>query len=432
MSRTIRVAACDLNGQARGKRLPESYATKLDGAVRLPFSALNLDIFGADIENSPLVFESGDADGALQPTDRGPVPMPWLQGAPMFYPMTLVENGVPWPGDPRGALINVLDRFAARGWRVMAATELEFYLLDTSDRQVRAPLLPGTDTRLSGDEILSLQLLDGFDAFFSDLYANAAAMGLPAQAAIAEGGVGQFEVNLNHQDALRAADDTWLFKMLVKGVAHAHGLTASFAAKPFPAQAGNGLHVHFSIIDRDGNNVFDDGSDTGNDTLRHAVGGLLATMRDQTLIFAPHANSFARFTPGSHAPTALCWAYENRTASIRIPGGSPKARRIEHRVAGGDTNPYLMLAAILGGAMNGIDDAINPPPPITGNAYAQDLPQMAGSWVEAIDFFADSPFTTRIFAPLLIDNLVRTKRQEFSQLGEATFDVQLGAVLSRV
>ena len=431
MTKTIRVAACDINGQARGKRLPVQYADKLDGSVRLPFSALNLDIFGADIDDSPLVFDSGDADGVLIPTGRGPVPMPWLRGAPELFPMMMAQGDTPWPGDPRGALCGVLDRFAARGWQVMAATELEFYLLDTETGAVLPPLLPGTQTRLDGAETLSLHLLDGFDAFFSDLYNFAAAMGLPAQAAIAEGGLGQFEVNLTHQDALRAADDTWLFKMLVKGVAHSHGLTASFAAKPYADQPGNGMHVHFSVIDDDGANVFDDGSDTGNATLRHAVGGVLAAMAPATLIFAPHANSYARFVPGAHAPTALCWAYENRTASIRIPGGPPKARRVEHRVSGGDANPYLMLAAILGAALNGMDQATPPPAPITGNAYAQDLPQMAPNWAAAIDLFAASPQMAATFDPLLIETITRTKRQELALLGDAGFDAQLRAVLVR-
>lgn len=433
MSDTIRVAACDINGLARGKRLPASYGDKLDGQVRLPFSALNVDIFGADIADSPLVFESGDADGALMPTGRGPVPMPWLRGAPDFHPMMMTgDNGALWPGDPRAALCGVLDRYTTRGWNVMAATELEFYLIDDATGALLPPLIPGTQTRLAGDETLSLQVLDAFDGFFSDLYDHAETMALPAQAAIAESGLGQFEVNLTHQDALRAADDTWLFKMLVHGVAHQHGFTASFAAKPYADQPGNGLHVHFSVVDQDGSNVFDDGGPDGTDALRHAVGGALDAMRGCTLMFAPHGNSFARFVDGAHAPTGLCWAYENRTASIRIPGGPNRARRIEHRVAGGDANPYLMLAAILGGAMNGIEDQTAPPAPITGNAYAQTLPRMAETWTAAIDAFGNDPHVARIFPPLLIDNILRTKRQEHAALADAPFDVQLRAVLARV
>ena len=182
---------------------------------------------------------------------------------------------------------------------------------------------------------------------------------IPADTAISETGLGQFEINLMHSDdALRAADDTWLFKMMVKGLARRHGFAASFMAKPYPEYSGNGLHTHFSLLDRDGNNVFDNGGPEGTTMLHNAVAGCLAAMHDCTLIFAPHANSYDRLVPGMHAPTGIAWAYENRTAAVRIPSGSSAARRIEHRVAGGDVNPYLMLAAILGAALIGIEDGI--------------------------------------------------------------------------
>ncbi|MDP4990506.1 MAG: glutamine synthetase, partial [Marivita lacus] len=129
-----------------------------------------------------------------------------------------------------------------------------------------------------------------------------------------------------------------------------HGFAASFMAKPYPDYSGSGMHTHFSVLDEQGNNVFDDGGPRGTDMLHHAIAGCLNGMYDSTLLFAPHWNSFDRLVPGAHAPTGIAWAYENRTAAIRVPSGSASARRIEHRVAGGDVNPYLTLAAILGAA----------------------------------------------------------------------------------
>jgi len=166
------------------------------------------------------------------------------------------------------------------------------------------------------------------------------------------------------------------------------------------------------VLDREGRNVFDDGTEKGTDTLRSAVAGCLAAMPPSTLIFAPHANSYARLVPGAHAPTGAGWGYENRTAAVRIPGGPHAARRIEHRVPGGDINPYLTFAAILGAAITGIEDAMTPPAPITGNAYEADLPQLAAGWGEAIDLFETDPLIARIFPADLIRNLVMTKRQE--------------------
>ena len=415
--KTIRIAAADLNGQMRGKRMPAALADKLEsGAARMPISALNVDIWGRDIENSPLVFETGDADGVLKPSERGAVPMPWLDSPSALVPMVMeTEDGAPFLGDPRQVLAHVLQRYAARGWQVMAATEMEFNLVDDSGAQPGPPAHPHTGRRLNQQSVLSVAELDAFDAFFSDLYEGAEAMGIPAQSAISEAGLGQFEINLNHQDALRAADDAWLFKALVKGMARKHDMAASFMAKPYAQEAGNGMHVHFSVVDAQGNNIFDDGSETGSPLLAQAVAGCLAAMPASTLIFAPHGNSYERLVPGAHAPTGAAWGYENRTAAIRIPGGSPKARRIEHRTAGGDINPYLMLATVLGAAILGIEDEMVPPPPSSGNIYdIEGLPQLAASWQEAIDLFEKDAVMARILPAMLIRNLVMTKRQELA------------------
>lgn len=417
---TFRVAACDLNGQMRGKRVPGSYAAKLDaGAVRMPLSALNVDITGADIDGSPLVFESGDADGLLRPTARGPVPMPWLDTRQALVPMAMYhEDGRAFAGDPRHVLAAVLDRFTARGWQVIAATELEFTLVDDSGPHLAPVRDPRSGRRIEAPEVLSLTQMDAFDSFLSDLYAGCEAMGLPAQTATSESGVGQFEITLDHQDALRAADDTWLFKALIKGLARRHGMAATFMAKPFATDAGNGMHMHFSVLDGNGRNVFDDGGPRGTDHLRAAVAGCLALMQATTLIFAPHANSYSRLVPGAHAPTGAGWAHENRTVAIRIPGGPAQARRIEHRVPGGDINPYLSFAAILGAALLGIEAQMVPPAPISGNAYKLDLPQLAADWGGAIDLFESDPQIARILPATLIRNLVMTKRQEHDHMSD--------------
>ncbi|MCF6315694.1 MAG: glutamine synthetase family protein [Marinosulfonomonas sp.] len=431
---TIRVAAADLNGVMRGKRVPFSYTEKLDkGAVRLPFSALNVDIWGMDIADSPLVFESGDTDGILRPTGRGPVPMPWLATPSELHPMVLHhDDGTPFAGDPRHALAAVLDRYAARGWQVMAATELEFYLVDDSGEDIGPACSPLTGKRMHTADVLSLDTLDAFDAFFTDLYKASADMDLPAQAAISESGAGQFEINLNHGNALKAADDAWLFKTLVRGMARKHGMAATFMAKPFANDAGNGMHVHFSVMDADGNNIFNDGGPDGTATLLHAIAGCLEAMPASALIFAPHANSYARMVPGAHAPTGISWAHENRTAAIRIPGGPTAARRIEHRVAGGDTNPYLMLAVVLGAALVGIEDGHVPPAPIAGNAYEQDLPQLPTDWATAIDLFGTSDMMRRILPDALIRNMVLTKHQELHKMENLTAKEQTALYLESV
>ena len=419
--RTIRVAASDLNGQPRGKRVPARFAHKaIEGGTRFPLSVLNLDIWGEDIDDSPLVFEAGDADGVLWPTDRGFVPMPWLEAPTALLPLWMYrENGQPFEGDPRHALNAVVQRYKARGLTPVVAMELEFFLIDDSTRNLQVPVSPRSGKRRKAGEILSIRVLDQFDKFFTDLYDACEAMDIPADTAISEAGLGQFEINLMHcDDALRAADDAWLFKMLVKGLARRHGFAASFMAKPYRDYSGSGMHTHFSLLDEAGRNVFDDGGPRGTETLHHAIAGCLEAMHDTTLIFAPHLNSYDRLVPEAHAPTGIAWAYENRTTAIRVPSGNPAARRIEHRVAGGDVNPYLSLAAILGAALAGIEDGKAPPDPIKGNAYALDLPQIPGDWPGAVAAFEASDIVARIFSPELIRNMVLTKRQEIRFMQE--------------
>jgi glutamine synthetase len=432
---SIRTVAADLNAQPRGKRIARRYADKaVSEGTRFPYSVLNLDIWGEDIEDSPLVFQSGDPDGCLFPTERGFLPVPWLTSPTALLPIWMFhEDGRPYGGDPRQALARVVERYEARGLTPVVATELEFYLIDDKGAAPRVPPSPRSGKRRHQAEILALRQLDAWDQFFTRLYEACEAMDIPSDTTISEAGPGQFEINLMHQaDALKAADDAWLFKLLVKGLARQFGVAASFMAKPYPDYAGNGLHAHFSLLDGDGNNVFDERRPGGADLLGHAVAGCLAAMPGSMLIFAPHSTSYDRLVPGAHAPTGIAWAHENRTTALRVPAGSPAARRIEHRVAGGDINPYLFLAAVLGAALNGIEDGAAPPPPITGNAYSQNLPQLPGTWEAAIAAFDDSPEIRRIFAPTLVDNFLATKRQELHYMDELTDEERIALYLDTV
>jgi len=433
--KAIRFVAADLNGQARGKRIARRFAAKalVDG-TRFPYSVMNLDIWGEDIENSPLVFEAGDPDGILWPTERGFLPVPWLDTPTALLPIWMFhEDGRPYAGDPRQALARVIERYTARGLTPVVATELEFYIIDDAGRELRVPPSPRSGKRRQQAEILALRQLDAWDNFLTALHDACEAMDIPADTTISEAGPGQFEINLMHApDALKAADDAWLFKLLARGLARSHGFAASFMAKPYPDYAGNGLHAHFSVLDADGRNIFDDGTPRGSDTLRHAIAGCLEAMPGSMLIFAPHASSYDRFVPGAHAPTGIGWAYENRTTALRVPASGGPARRIEHRVAGGDINPYLFLAAILGAALNGIEAAGMPPEPITGNAYSHGLAQLPVTWEAAIDAFEQCPEIARIFEPELIANFLATKRQELHYMAELSPQEQTDLYLDTV
>jgi glutamine synthetase len=432
---SLRAAVCDLNGALRGKRLPSARAgSVLTGGMRIPLSVTGVDVWGEDIVGGKLVFETGDADGICEWTGRGPLPIGWTAQPTALIPVWLAkDDGTPFAGDPRRALAAVVARYAALGLTPVTATELEFYLVDPSEDRPRAPVSPISRKLLDSDSVLALRELDHFERFLDDVYAACEAQGVPADSAIAENGPGQFEINLMHTaDPLRVADDAVLFKEIVKGIARTHGLAATFMAKPYGDRAGSGLHVHFSLVDRDGANVFDDGGERGSDTLRHAVAGLLAAMPESALLFAPHMNSFRRLRPGNHAPSAVAWGYENRTAAIRIPGGNARARRIEHRVAGADANPYLVLAAILGAALAGIEGRMLPADPVVGDAYAQRLPTIPPDWASAVDAFERGPMVPDMLSPTLQRMLVDCKRQEMEVFAQRVTDFEYHTYLETV
>ncbi|WP_233133066.1 glutamine synthetase family protein [Actibacterium pelagium] len=416
------VAVCDLNGVLRGKRVPRNQVRKaLKGGVRMPLSACAVDIWGRDIAESELVFESGDADGICAPTERGIVLRNWKQDPSALLQVTMAhEDGTPVQVDARQALATVVSRFAEAGLTLVVATELEFYLTKSKGGTVVPS--DGNGNTSPSDNVLSVSELDSLTPFLDDVYAACEALDIPADAAISEAGAGQVEINILHtDDAMKAADDALQFKNIVKDVADKHGLTATFMAKPFGDQPGNGFHVHFSLLDSAGKNVFDDGTEEGSQMLRHAVGGILSAMQESTLIFAPHLNSFRRIRPGSHAPTGAGWGYENRTCAVRIPGGPNEARRIEHRVAGADTNPYLVLAAIFGAAFYGITQKTEPSAPIEGNAYDASLPSLPLGWNSAIARFQSGEILPTIFSPMLLRLFAQTKQQELGHfLSEVT------------
>ncbi|SNT72618.1 glutamine synthetase family protein [Paracoccus seriniphilus] len=432
---TIFACICDLNGVMRGKRVPIDQLDKiLNGELRMPLSLLGMDIWGEDIVGNELVFDTGDADGLCDFTGRAPSPVGWTTRPAMFAQLWMrQEDGTPFTGDPRRALAAVSDRFKAIGLTPVVATEMEFYVVDPSKAAPQPPCSPITGKRLDSDGALSLDELQHFDAFLNDVYDGCRAQDIPADSAISENGAGQFEINLLHvADPLRAADDAVLFKRLVRGIARKHGFAATFMAKPYGDRAGSGMHVHFSLVDDEGRNVFDDGGERGTDLLRHAVAGLIETMQENTLVFAPHENSFRRLLPGAHAPAAVAWGYENRTVAIRVPGGSPRARRIEHRVAGADANPYLVLTSILGGALLGIEGKWQPPEPVEGDAYSLDLDTLPPDWASAIEAFSRGPRVEKIYSKRLKRMFVQCKQQELRRFTSHVTDFEYHSYLEAV
>jgi len=409
----------DLNGQLRGKWVGRENIHKVfDAAFKLPVSTLAFDIWGRDI--GATVFDDGDADGVCLPDAATLAPVPWLDRP---TGQVLVSMGsvhaTPYAGDPRTVLASVLARYAALGLRPVVATELEFYLLErerAADGTPRHTQTASGRRALIGGQTYGIETMQDASELMHGVRAAALAQQLPVDTLIAEAAPSQFEINLYHQDdALRACDQAVMLKRAIKGVARRHQQLASFMAKPFGALAGNGMHVHFSLIDATGRNVFDNGTDEGSELLRHAVAGCLASMADAMALFAPNYNSYRRLRAGSHAPHAPTWGYENRTTAVRIPGGSRAAIRLEHRVPGADTNPYLAVAGILAGALMGIEQHMAAPAPVVGDAYSQYPASLPRFWSDALRRFEQSAFVGEYLGEELRRIFLMSKWQELEE-----------------
>jgi glutamine synthetase len=389
-TREVDLVLPDLSGIGRGKRMEvRAFAGGLDAGFCFPTTLYALDSTGANVDRTGLVWEEGDADRPCFADLATLRTVPWRPGGAQVLGGMCEEDGRPFFADPRAVLQGVADRLAELGLTPCAALELEFYLVQPgldADGTPRPPIDPGTGAPGADVQVYSMERLDAQDTFLTELRAFAEAQGLPVKDTLAEYAPGQYEVNLGHvADPLRAADDAFLFKRTVKAAARRAGLLATFMAKPFTEQSGSGLHIHLSLLDREGRNIFA-GAD-GEARLLHAIGGLRAALPESMLLFAPNANSFRRFRPGSYAPMAPTWGHNNRTVALRVPRSGPGARRVEHRVAGADANPYLALAAVLAGVHHGLTDQLDPGPAVTGNAYIKVPPSLPRSWDRAIDAF---------------------------------------------
>ncbi|KAA1177973.1 glutamine synthetase [Rhizobium tropici] len=399
----IEVLISDMNGRLRGKQIPIAAEKKVwSGAVRLPTSTQSLDIWGYDNDEiTGLSMTIGDPDGTCVADERTLADMPWAPPGSKQVLATMHElDGSPSFQDPRAILSAVIDRYKALGLTPVIATELEFYLLagDWRDRGIPSP--PAALTyrgEPNGFQLYDMDAVDLLDDYLETLRAYARAQRLPADATTAEFGPGQFEVNLLHRpDALAAADDCIMLKRVAEQAARKHGLKSTCMAKPYTDHAGSGLHVHASIIDNQGRNILDaEGGEPKR--LKSICAGLLQTLQDAQLVFAPYANSYRRFQPGSFAPVDLTWGFGHRGTAVRIPEKDGPGARIEHRVAGADANPYLMLAAILGGMLLGLENELDPGEETTPSHVPAEAPRLTHDFLTAVERFRASAFIADIF-----------------------------------
>lgn len=426
----------DVNGVPRGKWIPRERALEvLTKGMAMPRSVYALDIWGRDVNAAGLAEGTGDPDGMCFAVPGTLSRVTWLERPTAQVLLKMDVDGEAFYADPRGVLANVLERYKAAKLTPVVATELEFYLIDpvrSALDPVRPPNTRDGRWHTGQTQVLSISELQDFEEVFYGISTAARAQNVPADTTLRENGPGQYEINLNHvPDALAAADYAVLLKRIVKGVARANDLDATFMAKPYGMQAGSGMHVHFSVLDETGCNVFV-GEDGPTDALMHSVGGLLENMGESMAVFAPHQNSFRRLRPSEHAPTYASWGFDNRSAAVRVITTSKPATRIEHRVAGSDTNPYLVLAMILSAALDGMRQNSQPGAAVTGDAHAVNHEPLPTNWDYAIQRFARSGFASAALGQKYRALYTACKQQETSEFSLRVTDVEYDAYIRTV
>ena len=436
----IDIVLHDANGIGRGKIIRRHELEAFyKGGRHLPISILGLDILGEDVHETGLIWDHGDGDLLAWPIPGTLKRLHGTDPARAEVLMSMYElDGRPMTSDPRHALQRQVDALAGEGLFPTGAFELEFFLLERDrgpDGRIR-PARDLIDGRVSpATEVYSVDMLHGMLPLLSDIYRGAELAGITAETAISEYAPGQYELTLHYRtDVMQAADDLIRLKRIVRAQARAHGVTACFMAKPVEDYAGSGMHFHVGLRDGAGRNVLiEEQPSTWNPRLLHALGGLKQTMGESMLVFAPHANSWRRFASQSYAPVSPSWGVNNRSVALRVPAGAVAGRRIEHRPAGVDANPYLVAATVLAGIRHGLKGQIDPGPEVTGNAYAaaggEDIPV---DWRTAIRAAEGSAFLREALGPDMHRTFTAIKAAEYARVARIVTEVEYEMYLHRV
>ncbi len=410
----IREVEClfsDITGYPRGK-LQSARHFAMGMEMRIA-QAIPMQSVTGEYSHDP-VFPESDPDIRLVPDLSTLRPSPWAS-VPRYL---AIHDGVELTGGycdfvPRSVLRRVLDQYAELGLKPVVAPEIEFYVVQASTDPAHGLLPPvGRGLRPEvGHSAFSLNQINELAPFWDEFGAALDTLGIQRDTWVHEVGQAQFEINLMHGDPLQMADHAFLFKVAAKELALRHGLNAVFMAKPMANDAGSSMHLHQSVVDEEGRNIFSLPDGKPSDAFYHFIGGLQTYTPDLMLIYAPTVNSYRRYVAGSQAPINLDWGHENRTSSLRVPDSSPEARRVENRLAGADANPYLAMAASLAAGLAGMEEKIRPRAPENDDSYAQprELPRTLAI---AMDLMGGSPHVRRLLGDRFVHAFLCVKQME--------------------
>jgi len=408
---SIDVLIADANGILRGKQFPgEGLGKLVEKGANLPVSLIFCDARGAtptELLQPPYV---GDPDVVFKYMEGSLRPVPWAKvpTAQVFLRPTDFDGKL-LPHDPVSILERILKRLNDDGFYPVVALEGEFYLLDPSQKPP-VPTKPDNGwPGFEGPQVYALEPLRDMQGFVDQVKSVSRDQKIPLTSILCEYGDGQFEMNLDHSsDVMEHMQHFLMLKHAVSNIGMANNKLASFMAQPLTDEGGSGCHIHVSILDKDGNNIF--GDDEAN--LIHAIGGLMETMNQSLAVCAPFANSYRRYKADGWSPNSGNWGRNHRLVSLRIPISGEKDKRVEHRIAGADVNPYLLTAAVLAGVHHGIKNRIDPGPESMEGEVPEPGTPLPSRWREALIKFRDSEFFEDYFGPEFMDFYCRAKFAE--------------------
>ncbi|WP_193611577.1 glutamine synthetase family protein [Nocardioides lijunqiniae] len=424
---TVIVAFTDMQGRLQGKRLHGHYFA--DHVVGHGTEGCNY-LLSVDVDMNTV-------DGyAMSSWDKGYGDMEFVLDEQTIRLLThlegtaMVQCDLVWPDhspvvqSPRTILAKQLDRCAEQGWTALAGTELEFIAFDTTYEQAwdsgYRDLTPVNQYNVDYSILGTTRAEPLLRSIRNHMYAA----GLDVEGAKGECNFGQHEIGFLYADAMTTADNHAVYKNAAKEIAAQQGKAITFMAK-YDAREGSSCHIHLSLRGTDGSLVFWD-EDAGERTrlYDHFVAGVLATVADFTLLFAPNINSYKRFADGSFAPTTIAWGLDNRTCALRLVGRGAGAR-MENRVPGADANPYLALAAMIAGGLHGIEHGLELEEPLTGNAYTSGRPKVPATMAAAREAFASSAIARAAFGDEVVEHYTNMADVELASFNAAVTDWEL-------
>jgi glutamine synthetase len=409
----------DQTGIARGKIMPtEKFIA--EGGIRLPESVMMQTATGdyPDDELYYRLLDPADIDMILKPDPSAVFTVPWAaEPSAQIIHDCYDGQGNPFPLSARGILKRVLALYDAKGWQPIVAPEMEFYLTKrcTDPDQPLEPPVGRSGRQESARQSFSIDAANEFDPIIEDIYDWCEDMGLDIDTLIHEEGPAQLEFNFRHGEALHLADQVFIFKRTVREAALKHGIDATFMAKPIEGEPGSSMHIHQSLLDsKTGDNLFSNTDGTASERFLHYIGGLQAYIPKLMPIFAPNVNSYRRYLPGEpgNAPTNIEWGEENRTVGLRVPNAPPVARRVENRLPGSDTNPYLAIAANLLAGFLGMSQKLEPRDPVSGRleTASSELPI---NFEAALEAMAECEEIREALGADFVDGFVGTRIAEY-------------------